>query len=57
MVAELLSGSSSAALSDFWEGFINQHGIAWMARRGCKGGRIQQLVTASPQGSAYTSSH
>lgn len=56
MVAELLFGSGVAALSGCWQGFINQRGVAWMARRGCRGGqsgRRQQLVTASPQGSAY----
>ena len=35
VVAELLSGSGIAALSGFWQGFINQHGVAWMARRRC----------------------
>ena len=53
MVAELVSGSGIAVLSGFWQSFINQHGVQWMARRGCQGGRLQQLVTASPQDSAY----
>lgn len=38
VVAELLFGSGIAALSGCWQGFINQRGVAWMARRGCRGG-------------------
>lgn len=53
MVAQLLAGSGVAALSGFWHDFIDQRGVAWVARRGCQGGRLQQLVTASAQGSAY----
>lgn len=53
MVAELRSGSGLAALSGFWQGFVNQRGVAWMARRGCyQGGWSGRLQLASAPANA-----